>query len=863
MGTKKTYQIVEALLLFLLILSCRNTLADSTSAQKSAVESKVSVPKKQPVAMDAICDLSLFGENVGDTAHTSNTGDIDGDGYTDLLVGAMKYNSNQGRVYLYYGGLNGLSASPDLIFDGEVDSHFGWIQGVGDVDNDGYDDIVVTGGTYNNDKGRVYLYWGGPRGSMDNQADLTFEAEEQAFYFGGGWNDIVVKDIDGDSYADIVVPSMEYNSDQGRAYLYWGDTKTNMNTDCDLTFTGEAVGDFYSVGMACGDIDKDGYKDIVIGARGYASGTGRAYLYWGDSRERMDTNYDLVFEAEIESGGNFGANVGIGDIDNDGYEDIVIGANTFNNTQGRAYLYWGASRENMNTDCDLKFTGEAGRGGFGELCMCNGDVNADGYADVLISARQYDNFRGRMYLYLGDKKERMDVQPKLILTGENEGDWFGDPPGGNFGDFNNDGYDDLAVGARMWQSNSEQGRVYVYYGGSTILISGSVTGREERPTHSLHRAASDGDIDLVKSLVSKGTNVNSLDEAHRTPIHSAVMQGHREVAEFLIASGADVSIKDKWGYTPIDVVGTRNRKEIVVLLIEKGAVVSLHIAADLGDLARVKSLIEEGADVNAENLKGETPIYIAMMSNRKDVVELLIEKGAELSMNVAAYLGDIDKVKSFIEAGVSVNMESGPRKMTPLYWAVRADHKDVAKLLIEKGADVSSAHLLYYVCMHDHRDLAEFLIRKGADVNSKYWRETPSFYAVWGGHTDVLELLLAHGADANAKDRDAWSLLHYAAGSGSTDMTRLLLDKGANINDKENEDGQTPLHRAATKGHANIVEILLANGADVNAKDSRGRTALDLAQQQDRTEIVELLRKHGAKERRKVEDRRGKTEGTR
>ncbi len=125
----------------------------------------------------------------------------------------------------------------------------------------------------------------------------------------------------------------------------------------------------------------------------------------------MDATCDLIFEAEnAKESQNFGVNVGIGDVDDDGYEDIVIGAFTFNNTQGRAYLYY------------------------------------------------------------GDKKEKMDAQAELVLTGENKRDWFGDPPGGSFGDFNNDGYDDLAIGARRWQSNSEQGRVYLYYGGPTVLL---------------------------------------------------------------------------------------------------------------------------------------------------------------------------------------------------------------------------------------------------------------------------------------------------------------------------------------------------------------------------------------------------------
>jgi ankyrin repeat protein len=256
-------------------------------------------------------------------------------------------------------------------------------------------------------------------------------------------------------------------------------------------------------------------------------------------------------------------------------------------------------------------------------------------------------------------------------------------------------------------------------------------------------------------------------------------------------------------------------------------------------------LMAKGADVNAKNNEGQTPIDIAMNQNHKDIVELLLEKGAKFSIHVAAYLGDIDKVNSFIETGISVNVESGPRRRTPLYWAVKNKHKDMAKLLIDKGADTSSINLLYYACWNGYRDFVELFIQRGADANSKSWGESPSHYAVWGDHADVLELLLAHGANPNAKDTDGWPLLHYAAGSGSTDMTKMLLEKGADVNAKD-KDGQTSLHRAAEKGHTEVTELLIAKGADANAKDNQGRTALWYAEQRGHTEIVELLKKYEA-----------------
>ena len=120
-----------------------------------AAESTGSVTKKQPVPMDAICDLSLFGEKIGDDAHTTTTGDVDNDGYVDLIVGAHGHNSNQGRAYLYYGSPSGLSSRADLIFEGEPgqNSHFGWLLGSGDVDGDSYDDIIIGAADYDNLRG--------------------------------------------------------------------------------------------------------------------------------------------------------------------------------------------------------------------------------------------------------------------------------------------------------------------------------------------------------------------------------------------------------------------------------------------------------------------------------------------------------------------------------------------------------------------------------------------------------------------------------------------------------------------------------------------------------------------------------------
>jgi hypothetical protein len=174
MVKKIKYPIIEIMLLFILLSGCGDDFSDSTSSIQS---STVSVHRKLPVPMDTLCDLTLFGENLHDQASTTNTGDIDGDGYTDLIVGAQSHNSSKGRAYLYYGGPNGLGRNPDAFFDGELESNLGWSIGVGDIDNDGYDDIILSGAGYDSGRGRAYLYWGASRASMDNRADLVFEGE--------------------------------------------------------------------------------------------------------------------------------------------------------------------------------------------------------------------------------------------------------------------------------------------------------------------------------------------------------------------------------------------------------------------------------------------------------------------------------------------------------------------------------------------------------------------------------------------------------------------------------------------------------------------------------------------------------------
>jgi len=170
------------------------------------------------------------------------------------------------------------------------------------------------------------------------------------------------------------------------------------------------------------------------------------------------------------------------------------------------------------------------------------------------------------------------------------------------------------------------------------------------PPLSLQEAAAIGDVELVRSLLDKGVGVDSWDDSRKkTALQRAAISGHKdvvelllakenghkEIAELLIAKGADVNaIRRAGGDTP------------------------LHSAAMVGHKDIVELLIANGADVNAKNNKGQTPVDIAASRNRSKVVKLLIEKGADVSLDVAARVGALAKVKSLIEEGVDINRKN-------------------------------------------------------------------------------------------------------------------------------------------------------------------------------------------------------------
>jgi len=363
------------------------------------------------ISMDNIADVTMTGEAAGDWFgySVSTAGDVNGDGYSDVIVGAMDNRAGgirAGRVYIYYGGTI-MDNTADVIMTGEAaEDRFGnWVSTAGDVNGDGYSDVIV--GSTGNDAGgtsagRSYIYFGGI--SMDNIVDVIITGEASGHRLGNSVS--TAGDVNGDGYSDVIVGA--YFNDAGgrragRSYIYFGGT--SMDNLADVVMTGEAAGDYFGESVStAGDVNGDGYNDVIVGAFANDAGgvdAGRSYIYFGGIL--MDNLADVIMTGEAADD-FFGYATSIaGDVNGDGYSDVIVGAyqnDTGGDNAGRSYIYFGGT--SMDNIADVIMTGEAAYDNFGYSVYTTGDVNGDGYNNVIIGAWKNDaggNNAGRAYIY--------------------------------------------------------------------------------------------------------------------------------------------------------------------------------------------------------------------------------------------------------------------------------------------------------------------------------------------------------------------------------------------------------------------------------------------------------------------------------
>lgn len=307
----------------------------------------------------------------------------------------------------------------------------------------------------------------------------------------------------------------------------------------------------------------------------------------------------------------------------------------------------------------------------------------------------------------------------------------------------------------------------------------------------------------------------------------------------------------------------------------------IHDAASKGDLVTVKTLLSENPDLaNAADEKGSAPLHSACYEGHPEVVEFLLEKGADIEalngrgftpLQLAVYGGRRDVVELLLEKGADINAENKQMGMTVLDLAflgeIQARKLDIAPLLIEKGAtfDINKKNRFGYTnldmaIVFGYTEGAEYLLGFNPDIDSlRNDGKSPLINAIFRGYPEIAGLLIEKGADINASDIQGNPPIYWAVTKGLADIANILLDKGAASDFVDKDNGRTLLHIAALQGHRDMVETLLDNKPDVNAKDNDGKTPLFYAGKYGHKIVADLLSKHGAKRSPQMEENFGKS----
>lgn len=367
----------------------------------------------------------------------------------------------------------------------------------------------------------------------------------------------------------------------------------------------------------------------------------------------------------------------------------------------------------------------------------------------------------------------------------------------------------------------------------------------------------DASQEKIQYILSLSEEVNARNSAGNTALYLTVLKNRKSIGEKLLAKNADIFSTNNKNNSPLS-QALKNPQVMEWLITSKTIKdtdgignTALHYATEWGLENAVETLITKGANKEAKNANGETPIFSACKNNKSEMISLLAKKGCKINvrdnlgstpLHVAVRWGNIDAAEQLISLGINIDAQNVTGK-TPLAEAVLGGKPEIAKMLLSKGAnpntsDINGRTILMDAVKAKNTKTIAMLLEYNANPQAQDLNGRNSYHeAALTEDENVINLIRNAGGNPLSRDKNGNTPFSLCL-SKQDSIIKAILGKDTSISDS---DGNTPLHIAVQNNKESILKMLISSGYPLNTRNSDGYTPLAIAVEKDYNQLALIL----------------------